>query len=84
MKRKISELDAFSGEVYSLNDVRDKLNEVIQVVNGLRCVEEEIPILETLAPSECLIISKGEEGCLVARNFCGEVRLEMVKESEKT
>ena len=78
--KKISELE----EVHSLGNVRDKLNEVIQVVNRLRCVEEEIPILETLAPGECLIISKDEEGCLVARNFSGEVRLEKVKESEKT
>jgi len=80
--KKISELD--TEVVHSLDDVREKLNEAIRVVNSLKCVEEEIPILETLAPGECLVISKDAEGCLVARNFGGEVRLEMVKESEKT
>ena len=80
--KKISELD--TEEVHSLDDVRDKLNEVIRAVGHLKCVDDEMPVLETLAPGECLIISKGEEGCLVARNFGGEVRLEMVKESEKT
>ena len=80
--KKISELD--TEEVHSLNDIRDKLNEVIQVVNRLRCVEEEKPILEKILPGECLIISKDEEGCIVARNSGGEVSLERVKESEKT
>ena len=78
--KKISELE----EVHSLGNVRDKLNEVIQVVNRLRCVEEEIPILETLAPGECFLISMDEDGLLVARNFSGEMRLDKVKESEKT
>ena len=78
--KKISELE----EVHSLGNVRDKLNEVIQVVNRLRCVEEEIPILETLAPGECFLISMDEDCLLVARNFSGDVRLEKVKESEKT
>jgi len=76
--KKISELDVLE---HTPTEIRDKLNEVIQVVNRLRCVEEEKPILETLAPGECLIISKDEEGCLVARNFGGEVHLEKVKES---
>ena len=80
--KKIEELDGL--DVHAMIDLLNKLNEVIRVVNSLKCVEEEIPILETLAPGECLIISKGEEGCLVARNFSGEVRLDMVKESEKT
>lgn len=80
--KKISEFD--TEEVHSLNDVRNKLNEVIRAVDHLKCVDEEIPVLETLAPGECLIISKDEEGCLVAHNFGGEVRLEKVKESEKT
>ena len=79
--KKISELD--TEKVHSLDDVRDKLNEVIRAIDRLKCVEEEIPILETLAPGECLIISKDEEGCLVARNFGGELRLEKVKESER-
>ena len=58
--------------------VAEKLNEVIQVVNNLKCVEEEIPIYETLAPNECLVISKDDDGLLVATNRLGTVHLERV------
>ena len=80
--KKIGELD--TEKVHSLGNVRDKLNEVIHVVNSLKCVEEERPILETLAPGDCFLISMDEDGLLVAHNFGGKTVLERVKESEKT
>ena len=79
--KKISELD--TEEVHSLDDVRDKLNEVIRAVGHLKCVDDEMPVLETLAPGECLIISKDEEGCLVACNKKGELALRKIKGGEK-
>ena len=74
--KKISELE----EVHSLGNVRDKLNEVIQVVNRLRCVEEEKPVLECLCEGECFLISISEDGLLVACNKKGEVALRKIKE----
>ncbi|MCK4735716.1 MAG: hypothetical protein KAT65_24895 [Methanophagales archaeon] len=74
---KIKEMD-YASE-YSMADMWGKLNEVIQVVNGQKCVEEEEPIYETLNHNEVLIISKSEEGCLVASNHFGNVELKRIK-----
>lgn len=79
--KKIEKLPV--GEEHPPTAVRDKLNEVIQAVNSLKCVEEEIPVLEGLCEGECFLISMSEDGLLVACNQKGEVRLKKVKESEK-
>ena len=63
-------------------DVAMKLNEVIRAVNNLKCVEEEVPIYETLNHNDVLIISKDEEGLLVASNHLGDVQLKRVKYPE--
>ena len=77
--KKLEELRD-TGEDPSLDDLRDKLNEVIRVMNSLKCVEEEEPIYEVLNPNAVLIISKNEDGLLVACNSnLGDVRLERVK-----
>jgi len=57
----------------------EKINELVKAVNGLKCVESEVPIYETLSRNDVLIISKSEEGLLVARNHLGSVQLERVK-----
>ena len=62
---------------------KSQINEVIQAVGHLKCVDDEMPVLETLAPGECLIISKDEEGCLVACNKKGELALRKIKGGEK-
>ena len=63
-----------------LEDVKEKVNELVRAVNGLKCVDEEEPIYETLSPNEVLINSKNEEGLLVAsNNGLGTVRLKRVK-----
>ena len=80
--KKISELSM--EEIHSLDDVRDKLNEVIRAVDRLKCVDDERPVLDSLAHGDCFLISMSEDGLLVACNKDGEVRLEMVKESERT
>lgn len=56
-----------------------KVNEVIRALNEQKCVEEEEPIYETLNHNDVLIISKSEEGCLVASNHFGNVELERIK-----
>ena len=78
--RKIEEMEGYGVG----KDLAEKLNEVIRAVNSLKCVEDERPILEGLCEGECFLISVGEDGLLVACNQKGEVRLEKVKESEKT
>ena len=57
----------------------EKINELVRAVNGLKCVEAELPIYETLGHNDVLIISKNEEGCLVASNHLGTVELKRVK-----
>lgn len=52
----------------TLGDVKDTVNELVRVMNKLKCVEEDIPIYETLGPQDVLIISKSEDGLLVAAN----------------
>jgi ribosomal protein L22 len=76
--KKIAELD-YASEHSAGRIMWGKLNEVIRAVNGLKCVEEEEPIYEVLDKYECLIISKNEEGLLVACNTGGIVELERVK-----
>ena len=67
------------GEINKEGEIATKLNEVIRAVNNLKCVEEEVPIYETLNHNDMLIISKGEEGLLVAINHLGDVQLKRVK-----
>ena len=74
---KIAELD-YASE-YSMAHMWGKLNKVIQALNNLKCAENEEPIFETLNQGNVLIISKSDEGVLVARNHCGTVQLERVK-----
>ena len=57
----------------------EKINELVQVVNGLKCVENEVPIYETLSHNDVLIISKNDEGLLVVSNRLGVVQLERVE-----
>jgi hypothetical protein len=78
---KIDELD--TQKVHSLSDIREKLNEVIEVVNSLEYVGEEIPIFEKIADGESLIISRGEDGLLVASNIGSKVTLSRVKERKR-
>ena len=75
--KKIAELDY--GNEYSMADMWGKLNKVIRALNNLKCVEEEVPIYETLSHNDVLIISKGGEGVLVATNHLGSVELKRVK-----
>ena len=64
---------------YSFAPMWKKLNDVIQVINGLRCQEKEEPIHEVLNPYDCLLISKNEDGILVAcSDGKGKVHLERV------
>jgi len=62
-----------------LRDVKEKVNELVRVVNKLKCVEEELPIYETLCHNDILIISKSKDGLLVAGNRLGGVQLERIK-----
>ena len=78
--KKIEELlVAANVNDYPSGAIKEKLNEVIRAVNNLKCVEEEVPIYETLSHNDALIISKGEEGVLVATNHLGGVELKRVK-----
>lgn len=76
------------GEINKEGEIATKLNEVIRAVNNLKCVgekvSEEVPIYETLSHNDALIISKDEDGVLVARNRLGDVQLERVKYPEGT
>lgn len=61
--------------IVALGDLRDAVNEL----GNLQGVKEILKqIYETLGPDECLIISKSEEGLLVARNEDGKVILERI------
>ena len=44
-----------------LEDVKEKVNELVRAVNNLKCVEEEEPIYEVLSSGDCLVISKNED-----------------------
>ena len=78
--KKIEELKEIpSVNGYTSMTIVKKLNEIIRIVNGLKCVEGEEPIYELLDKYECLIISKNEEGLLVACNAGGIVELQRVK-----
>ena len=74
---KIKKMD-YASE-YSMAHMWERLNEVIRVVNKLKCVEEELPIYETLRHNDVLILSKSEDGLLVASNRLGGVKLERIK-----
>lgn len=74
---KIKEIDLEETQLVG-SPVAEKLNEIIQIIDNLKCVEEEVPIYETLAPNECLIISKDDDGLLVATNRLGTVDLKRV------
>ena len=75
--KKIAEMDYASN--YEIADLCGKLNEVIRAINNLKCVEEEQLIYETLSHNDVLIISKSDEGLLVATNHLGSVELKRVK-----
>ena len=77
--KKIEELRD-TGEDPDVDNLREKLNEVIQVVNSLKCVEEERPVLEGLCEGECFLISIDDDGLLTACNHNGEVVLKKVRE----
>ena len=81
-EEKMCKIEEMEGSVVG-KDLAVKLNEVIRAVNNLKCVEEEIPIYETLNHNDVLIISKGEEGVLVASNHLGDVQLKRVKYPEE-
>ena len=56
-----------------------KINELVRAINNLRCQEKEEPIYEVLNPYDCLLISKNEDGILVAcGDKKGKVHLERV------
>ena len=78
--KKIAELD-YASE-YNMADTWGKLNEVIRAVNNLKCVEEEEPIYEVLTSGDCLVISKNEDGLLVAYVIGGKMELRRVKYPE--
>ena len=70
---KIKELKDLDGAMST------KTNELVQAINNLRCQEKEEPIYEVLNPYDCLLISKNEDGILVARSDeKGKVHLERV------
>ena len=75
---KMGELD-YASEHSAGRIIWGKLNEVIRAVNNLKCVEEEEPIYEVLSPGDCLVISKNEEGLLVACIMGGKMELRRVK-----
>ena len=77
MNEKIAEMDYASD--YNVATIWTKLNEVIRRVNKLKSVDNEEPIFETLNQGNVLIISKSDEGVLVASNRCGSVELKRVK-----
>ena len=75
MTDKIKELLLFGEE----KELRTKINELVKAINNLRCQEKEEPIYEVLNPYDCLLISKNEDGILVAcSNEKGKVHLERV------
>lgn len=45
--------------------------------------KKEIPIYEKIAPNECLIISRDEDGILVACNKNGEIDIKRVSYPKK-
>lgn len=65
-----------------LEDVKEKVNELVRAVNNLKCVEEEEPIYEVLTSGDCLVISKNEDGLLVAYVIGGKMKLRRVKYPE--
>ena len=72
---KIKELD----KEFSETELLITINELAQAINNLRCQEKEEPIYEVLNPYDCLLISKNEDGILVAcSNEKGKVHLERV------
>ena len=72
---KIKELEGFGGG----REIANKINELVRAINNLRCQEKEEPIYEVLNPYDCLLISKNEDGILVARSDeKGKVHLERV------
>ena len=81
--KKIEELKNVLTE-YTTGAIVNRLNEVIRAVNDLKRVDEEQPIYETLSPSDILILSKSEEGLLIAVNDGnGRLQLERVKYPEE-
>ena len=77
VKEKIKVMDYAND--YNFAHMWGKLNNVIQAINSLRCQEEEEPIYEVLNPYDCLLISKNEDGILVAcSDEKGKVHLERV------
>lgn len=81
--KKIEELKNVLTE-YTTGAIVNRLNEVIQAVNDLKRVGEEQPIYETLSPSDILVLSKSEEGLLIAVNDGnGRLQFERVKYPEE-
>lgn len=81
--KKIEQLKSVMTE-YTTGAIVNRLNEVIRAVNDLKCVDEEQLIYETLGPSDILILSKSEEGLLVAVNDGnGRIQLERVSYSDE-
>ena len=75
--KKIEVMD-YANE-YNFAHMWEKLNAVIRAINNLRCQEKEEPIYEVLNPYDCLLISKNEDGILVAcSSEKGKVHLERV------
>ena len=67
------------GKEFSETELLITINGLVQAINGLRCQEKEEPIYEVLNPYDCLLISKNEDGLLVAcSNEKGKVHLERV------
>ena len=82
--KRIQEMDYASD--YNMATMWERVNKVIRVVNNLKCIENEVSIYETLNHNDVLIISKSNDGLLVAINRLGVVKLERVpypKEEEK-
>ena len=75
MTDKIKELD----KEFSETELLIKINGLVRAINNLRCQEKEEPIYEVLNPYDCLLISKNEDGLLVAcSDEKGKVHLERV------
>ena len=72
---KIKELKGNGGG----RELADKINELVQAVNNLKCQEDaEQPIFELLHPHDILIISQNDEGLLIATND-GWGKMQMVR-----
>ena len=75
--KKIERMDYAND--YNFAHMWGKLNDVIRAINNLRCQEKEEPIYEVLNPYDRLLISKNEDGILVAcSDEKGKVHLERV------